>query len=184
MAEKRNTPLRARSCFPSSFCLSSHPPAHIAITRLNLFFAVTSTTCQSQFRQIKMTAAWNRGATQGKGSLRESFTCGGPSQTYSHQLFDGAGEDIARVDAEYERRNVKAEDELYPKRGQLNELKARDIRLKDSTLATLPFQPYKSQTMDPLFSDLAVAINKSVHKRIRWILVNIFRLLTDLDPDS
>ena len=60
---------------------------------------------------------------------------------------------------------------------------------QDGTLTTLPFQPYKTQAMNPLFSDLAVwypAINESLFKAISentLASVNIFKLSTDYTPD-
>lgn len=77
-----------------------------------------------------MPAARNRSATQGKAAWGNLTTRGSPSQTLAQQFFDGAGEDIARVDAEYERLDVEAEDKQYLKRDRLDELEARKIRLK------------------------------------------------------
>lgn len=61
--------------------------------------------------------------------------------------------------------------------------------IQDGTLAVLPFQPYRTQAMNPLFSDLAVrypAINESLFKAISentLAPVNVLKLSTDYTPD-
>ena len=61
---------------------------------------------------------------------------------------------------------------------------------QDGTLATLPFQSYRSQTMNPLFSDLAVrypAINETLFKAISenpLAPVNILKLSTNYTSDG
>lgn len=54
---------------------------------------------------------------------------------------------------------------------------------QDGTLATLPFQPCRTQAMNPLFSDL---INESLFKAISENIlapINILKLSTDYTPD-
>ena len=61
--------------------------------------------------------------------------------------------------------------------------------IQDGTSLTLPFQPYRTQAMNPSFSDLAVrypAINKSLFKAISentLASINVLKLFTDYTPD-
>lgn len=60
---------------------------------------------------------------------------------------------------------------------------------RDGALTTVPFQPYRTQAMSPLFRDLAVrypAINESLFKAIfdnTLAPINILKLSTDYTPE-
>lgn len=60
---------------------------------------------------------------------------------------------------------------------------------QDGTLLALPFQPYRIQAMNPLFSDLVVrylAINESLFKAISentMAPINILKLSTNYTPE-
>lgn len=131
------------SCFPSSSCLSFHPPAHSHYL-FEFLFAITSATCQSQCRQIRMPAARNCGAAQGKAAWGNLTTRGGPSQTLSQQLFDGAGEWHCSSRRKIWATWCGSRGWAVPEKSPAWWAWSKKNTSKDGTLATLPFQPYRS----------------------------------------
>lgn len=54
--------------------------------------------------------------------------------------------------------------------------------IQDGTLTTLPFQPSRTQAMNPLFSDLAEPLFKAISENT-LAFVNVLNLSTDYTPD-